>query len=329
MNNNNQNQSAPVIWALLDDRAGNRSQCLGVAECLGIPFVTKEVRYSPLARLPNCLLGASFLGLTMISRLGFREPWPDLVIAAGRRIGPVARAIKKRSGGRTKLVQIMYPGDAGIRDFDLVAVPTHDASKSGNNILSILGAPHGITEERLAQASDNWRDRLSELSTPRIAVLVGGSTRRRTFTEAMARELGQKINELAVKSGGGLMISTSRRTGRAAEEALFSQVTAPHQSFRWGEEGENPYLGYLATADVIVVTGDSVSMCSEVCASKAPVFIFAPHDLITDKHARLHQALYSEGYARPLTGEWETWDHPRLNSTECIADAIREKLGVL
>ncbi len=314
-----------VIWALLDDRAGNRSQCLGVADALGLPYTVKEVRYSVFAHLPNNLLGAQFVGLSMVSRLGFRPPWPGLVIAAGRRTAPVARAIKVRNGGRTRLVQIMYPGSSGIGDFDLIAVPTHDEPKTGTNILPILGAPHGITGEKLTQAASELRDEVSFLSTPRIAVLVGGSTRRRKFTTDMARELGHLVNDMATVTGGSLMISTSRRTGQSAEAALMSEITVPHHMFRWGQEGANPYLGYLALADGVVVTGDSVSMCSEVCATEAPVYIYAPPALITDKHARLHQLLYAGGYARPLTGEWEDGIHPRLNSADSIAEAIRNR----
>ena len=92
--------------------------------------------------------------------------------------------------------------------------------------------------------------------------------------------------------------------------------------------GTNPYRGYLALADGVVVTGDSVSMCSEVCATQAPVYIYAPSALITPKHARLHQSLYAGGYARPLSGNWEAWTHPRLNAAETIVEAMRERLGI-
>ncbi|MFM7690470.1 MAG: ELM1/GtrOC1 family putative glycosyltransferase [Alphaproteobacteria bacterium] len=32
--------------------------------------------------------------------------------------------------------------------------------------------------------------------------------------------------------------------------------------FRWGDAPPNPYAGFLACADQVVVTGDSVSMLS-------------------------------------------------------------------
>jgi mitochondrial fission protein ELM1 len=328
MDEEKQSPAHNVIWALLDDQAGNRSQCLGVVDALGLPYVVKEVRYSIFARLPNSMLGKSLIGLSMESRLGFMPPWPDVVIAAGRRIAPIARVIKEHNGGRTKLVQIMYPGKLGIGEFDLIAVPTHDEPKSGDNILPILGSPHGITLDKLSRGAAEWCDEISALPAPRIAVLVGGSTRRRPFTPKMGRELGRLVNDMAEAARGSLMISTSRRTGQSAEAALLTEITVAHHVFRWGQEGENPYQGYLALADGIVVTGDSVSMCSEACTTEAPVYIYAPPTLITDKHARLHQLLYVGGYARPLCRKWENWCHPRLNSAESIVEAARDRLGI-
>ena len=38
----------------------------------------------------------------------------------------------------------------------------------------------------------------------------------------------------------------------------------------WDGQGDNPYFGMLALADLIVVTQDSVSMISEAAATTAP-----------------------------------------------------------
>ena len=56
-------QIKPIIWLLLDDRSGNREQCLGVGEALGYTFEKKEIRYNYFARIPNFFLGSSFLYL--------------------------------------------------------------------------------------------------------------------------------------------------------------------------------------------------------------------------------------------------------------------------
>lgn len=92
---------AARVLVLADNRAGHANQALGVAEALDAPFAALRLRYNRLARLPNALLGATARHAAADSRPA--PPWPDLVIAAGRRTAPVARAVKARSGGRTRL----------------------------------------------------------------------------------------------------------------------------------------------------------------------------------------------------------------------------------
>ncbi len=311
---------------MLDDRAGHRSQCLGVAEALGLGFEVRRLEYRARAGLPNVLLGATLGGLTSASRRDLGPPWPDLVIAAGRRTAPVARAIKKASGGASRLVQIMFPGNVGAGELDLIAAPSHDNLPLRRNLYRTIGAPHWITQARLDDAAGEWREHFQDLPRPRIALLVGGSTRRRTFTEALARDLAATVSTMAAEAGGSLLVSTSRRSADAAE-TLISGLGVPARVYRWDDEGDNPYFGYLALADAFVVTGDSVSMCSEACYVTRPVYIYAPGELCVPKHARMHQDLYKGGYARPLSGTLEKWTHRSLDTAGQIAAEIRKRLG--
>jgi len=322
----------PTIWLLIDDRAGNAAQVRGVADALGLRAETRDIAYTAAGALPNMVLGASFHGLTASSRVNLVPPWPDLVIAAGRRTAPVARHIKEKNGGKTFLVQLMNPGDTGIDDFDLICVPGHDQRPGRENQIQITGAPHPVSEYKLAEAAAEWAEKFKDLPEPRIALIVGGSTKRRKFTDDMAKELAELANKTAEAAGGSLMVTTSKRTGDAAE-ALIAGLTVPNTVFRWGEKGEggageNPYFGYLACADAVIVTGDSVNMCSEACATPGPVYIFAPKKLTVMKHGLLHKELYAKGYAKPLDGTYESWTHPRLNAADEIAAEIRKRMGI-
>jgi len=316
------------VWVLADDRAGTRVQAIAVAEALGGPFTIKDIAYAPTAALPNALFGASFAGVTAECRAVLAPPWPNVVIGAGRRTAPVARAIKRKSEGRAMLVQVMHPGRAGIADLDLVAVPRHDLLPPAPNILPITGAPHRVTPEALIAAASEWRPRFDDLPRPWVALIVGGSTKRRRFTAKMARDLGRRCSAMAAAAGGSLLVTTSRRTGKPADD-LVAEITVPCRVFRWGDEGDNPYFGYLACADAVVVTGDSVSMCAEACAGTAPVYIYAPPGFAIDKHMRLHRELYDAGYARPLGETLETWHHPPLNAATDIAAEVRRRLGMV
>lgn len=315
------------VWILADERIGNVHQCLGVAEALDVPYRTKRLAYNRGARLPNVLLGRTLAHLKKESAAAIAPPWPDIVIAAGRRTVPVARTIKRRSGERAFLVQLMWPG-AHAADLNLIATPDHDRIRPRPNLLRTVGAPNHVTPQRLAAARETWRDRLAGVSPPRIAVLVGGDTRHHGFTPVLARELGRQASDLARKIGGSLMIATSRRTGGGAEEALMAAIGNRTESHFWrGGEENNPYLAYLALSDIVIVTGDSTSMCTEACATGRPVYIFAPDGATAAKHRRLHERLYARGCARPLTAACVDadplgWRYRPLNDAATIAREI-------
>ena len=152
---------SPRVWVLTDDVVGHANQSLGVAEALGLPFVTQELRYEPWAILPGALGPVWMLGEVVEHQLGLQAasrallvpPWPDLIIATGRRLGAVARWIKHiaaESHHVTRIVQIMDPVQ-GRADFDLIAAPRHDQAEARDNLVETIGAPNRITPARLAR----------------------------------------------------------------------------------------------------------------------------------------------------------------------------------
>ena len=313
---------------LADDRPGNVNQALAVAEALAWPFLVKPIRYGPFARLPNRLLGASLLGLTEAARAALAPPWPELVIAAGRRTAPVARWLKRRAPDAF-LVQLMWPGSA--RGFDLLAVPAHDdLAAERPEVIRTVGVPHRVTRERLAAAARELAPRLCALPLPRIACLVGGSNRAVRFRPSDALRLAHEASALARARGGSLLVTTSRRTGEACAVALARAIDVPRLLHRWSPGADptaNPYLGLLGAADAIIVTADSASMCSEACASGRPVFLFRPAGGASAKLARLHRALEAAGHLRPLGAAWPERCPPPLDPAAVVADAIRARLA--
>ena len=99
----------------------------------------------------------------------------------------------------------------------------------------------------------------------------------------------------------------------------------PNFSYLWGAKGDNPYLGFLACADNLIVTGDSVSMCCEATAAKKPLRIFTGSNWLTPKHLRFVQSLFDKQYATMLTDKIEedaTSKPSPLNTAKEIADKI-------
>ena len=315
------------LWALTDDRPGNTTQVLGVCDQLGKGFQEKTIRFTGLERIPNSLRGASLLGVDLASRASLVAPWPDLVIAAGRRLAPVSRWIKRQSAGKTRIVQIMFSGKAGAEDFDLIIIPRHDdlsKAKNWKNVCYITGAPTRITSELLAREAEHWRSRYETLPRPYIAMLVGGATRKHPFSRSQAYDLGERIGFLARSCGGSPLVTTSPRTSNDIADILMQELPTPNSIHTWSSGSDNPYFGILGLADIIVVTGDSVSMCAEACATSKPVYIFAPPGSVSNKHERFHQQLFDLGCARPLGQRLDSWTHLPLHPATDIADAIRK-----
>jgi len=311
----------PRIWMLADDRPGNVNQALGLAEALDEPFAVKTIGYSPIARLPNWLLPANLAGLTSASRDVLRPPWPELVIGAGRRTAPIGRWLKQQNPG-LRLVQLMWPGSAD--DFDLIAVPEHDRVPDHPVLLRTVGPPHRLRPALLQAAAADLAPRLAGLPKPYIACLIGGTSKHVDFTPEDAMSLIEGGTKLASERGGSLLVTTSRRTGEACFKALGEALKGLHLLHQWLPDGDNPYLGILGSADAVVVSADSASMCTEACATGKPVYLHAPAAGVPEKFELLHKRLAEHGCLKPLGAPWFEVKGPPDNPAKTIAAAIRQ-----
>lgn len=282
--------SIPRVWVLLGKGVGGNGQMLTLAAALGWPYEAKRLTYNPLRALPNLLLGASRLAL---GRGGdaLEPPWPDVVIAASRRSVPVARWIKRRSGGRSVLVHLLH-AQAPLRHFDLVVTMPQYRLPERDNVMCVTGALNRIDRPRLEAAAQEWKDRLEGLPRPWIAVLVGGDSSSYRFEPGVAARLGREASALARRMGGSLLVTTSARTRARAADALFAAIDVPHHRYRWkAHDVANPYLAYLAAADHFIVTVDSASLPMEACSTGKPVQVF-----------EWPRARGAASASRPLTG---------------------------
>jgi uncharacterized protein len=300
---------------MTDGKPGMENQCLGLAEALGVAPEIKRVAPRPPWRwLPPHLW---FSPLSAVD--GVAPPWPELLIATGRQTVALALAIKARNRA-TFAVQIQDPV-AGRSRFDLIAVPEHD-NLTGANVIATLGALHRVTPEVLAAAAPKFIPMLAPLPRPLVAVLLGGANKQYRLTEGRARALAEGLARIP----GGLAITPSRRTGDDAMRIIRAALGAK-PAVIWDGTGENPYFGFLAHADAIVVTGDSVSMVSEACATGKPVHVF---DLEggSRKFERFHRTLRDRGITRRFDGTLAAWRYPPLDDTQRVAEEVRRRFAL-
>ncbi|HMB75850.1 MAG TPA: mitochondrial fission ELM1 family protein [Kiloniellaceae bacterium] len=316
-------ETAPRCWVLTDGKAGMETQCLGLAEALGLaPEIKRISMGKPWRWLPPQAVIRPLTRLTAKGD-GLAPPWPDLLIASGRKSVAPAIAIRKAAGGRCFTVQIQNPA-VDLKNFDMVVTPLHDGL-SGDNVVTTLGAMGRVTPALLAAAADRFAPRYRHLPRPRVAVLVGGSNGAYRLTPEIATALARSLADLARREGAGLMVTASRRTGGRNERILHDGLAAVAADL-WDGSGENPYFGILGLADHIVVTADSVNMVSEAAASGKPVHVVALEGG-SRKFDRFHDAMAAKGITRAFDGRLATWAYPPLCETARVAALVRARLA--
>ncbi|MEQ8860268.1 MAG: ELM1/GtrOC1 family putative glycosyltransferase [Pseudomonadales bacterium] len=264
----------PRIWVLASYRAGENRQITGLADNLGLPWEHRRLHYRPRASGFGLLRQVSADGIDRAASDPLQAPWPDLVISAGLRNEPVARWIRERSGGRTRLVFIgrtWLPPD----HLDLLVTTPQYRIPEHPRVLHNLLTLHDLTPEFLARARERWMPHFAPLPRPWIGVLLGGPSGPFALGVNAAARLAAALDDLRAGRGGTILGTGSPRTPTAALDVLESGIRKPALLHRWRpDDPDNPYLGILACADELVITGDSVSMLSEAAATGAPVRIF-------------------------------------------------------
>ena len=87
--------------------------------------------------------------------------------------------------------------------------------------------------------------------------------------------------------------------------------------------GENPLKEMISYADEFVVTGDSVSMVSQLCQYEKPVRIIFNKKFCSTKHIKFCTKLIDQGYAYPFESLLEKCDNIKtFNTTKKISKKI-------
>ena len=295
------------------------SQCIGLAERLGLkPEIKRVSPRFPWSGLPPQLWAAPFSALGSTSS-ELSAPWPDILIATGRQTVALTLAIKKASPS-TLTVQLQNPTFA-LNRFDVVIAPAHDRL-TGDNVISTAGALHGVSSQKLEQATVEFASRYAGLNKPLIGVLIGGTNKKFRFTSANATQLAALLQQAIKQCGGSLAITPSRRTGDENIRIIRKALANESVDF-WDGSVDNPYFGILALADAFIVTGDSVNMVSEAIATGKPVHVFQLSGG-SAKFSRFHRGLEQNGITRTFTGEIEHWRYPGTDDMTLAAEAVEK-----
>lgn len=310
-------------WLLTDGHAGNVRQAAALAHALGsAPERQIVLRPGVLARwlAPNRWPGADGAFGPELERL--LDSPPELAIGCGRQGALATRLLRQRG---SKAVQILDPRIAASH-WDLVVVPEHDRLRAPN-VLTLQGSLHSVDDAWLETARRDFPE-LAELPAPRTALLVGGASKHARLDTAWLDTLFAQLQPVLEREGGSLLLSASRRTDAALRERLRAFAS------RWAgrcwlgpDDGENPYPGFLAHADRIVCSPDSVNMLSEASATRVPVFVADP-GAVQGRPRHFVDSLIASGRARPVDASLAPFDVVPLRETARVAALVRERLSL-
>lgn len=249
---------------------------------------------------------------------GLTRPYPDIAIGCGRQAIAPLMALK-RAAPAIFTCYIQDP-HVGAEHFDLVIAPEHD-DLSGPNVEPMIGAPGRITRDMIVKATVVFEDRLNAMPMPRVAMLIGGTSKSHKLTEANHRQHKQAAVD-ALDQGYSLLITASRRTPDWVI-ADYAALATKHDNI-WLYDGtgkDNPYFAFLGGADVILVTEDSTNMLTEACATGKSVFTLAMTGK-AGKFQALYDALSARCHMAPYAGHFNAADYEPLDETSRIASHV-------
>lgn len=293
---------------------GTENQCVGVAEALG---VTPEIKHFELRQPWKTLTPYIGFECGFTFKPAFKPPYPDVVIAGGRKSVAALRYIEHHTQSRVFSVFLQNPKIPSTY-FDLVCAPKHDRLE-GKNVIETIGAPNRVTHDLLVAEREKLPQFTAEKKTPKVAVLIGGKSKHHSLSLIQMKAIIRQLQKLDAR----LMITASRRTGRFNKKLLHKAKF--DNAYIWNGKGENPYFAMLDAADFIICTDDSVSMLSEACSTGKPVYII-PLEGGSEKISRFLSLLKEQNMVRDFEGKLESWSYVPLMDATLVAQEIGRRL---
>ena len=301
-------------WILSSGLIGCENQCLGVIERLGIETEIKKIKPSMAVSL-FAPYGTPFLNPQV------REPWPDLVIAAGRKTIPYLKYIRRASKKECKTIYLQDPR-IDSKEFDIVWAPEHD-SIEGNNVIKTITSPNRVTNELLNYHHDEWLDKLSKLKGPFIGFLIGGKSKAYNFNDAECEKIIQALN-FVISNGYTPLITLSRRSPKKLSNRIKNLLINEKNLFYDGQ-GDNPYFAILKASEIIITTPDSANMISEAINVPKPVY-YIDIKSNSKRFNKFINALVNSGHIRPFENNIDYFQNKKLDPTKEIVDYIYKNL---
>jgi len=293
-------------WVLVDE--GNPSletQCLGLVEAMDFPAHLHRVSLPWLWRNLPLWAGPNIMFRVQSSPKPLMSPWPSFVICAGKVGLKIGNYLRKRHHAYTVAFE---PASAS---FHKIIVEGHTSSEKRNKIMT-FGPLHRIQPGVILQARQAFYRKIDHLPKPRVGVFLEGSEPLEPLIETLI--------SLYKKNPFSLMIHGKALSEESLKRLAIAFKKIPH--LLWYGQEEDPYLGFLAHSDAIVVSPTSSLMVAEAGSVGKPLFIYPSFGL----NAYV-QTLMQKGYAPLLSKESHLFSGPVLSplqETQRVAQIIKD-----
>lgn len=328
--------SRPIsVLAVLTDRKSNNTQILSLAKA-----ITKDenihrrtVFFNNLVKMPNFLLSIIPVWLTLKKNEEVYDiDHCDILITCGRRSVRYARHLKKYKFKNAKIVQIMNP-DFLSYGIDLLLLPEHDRSYiSHKNIIRFRGSLISDLENQLLPDSKEYVKSIEQsLKPPYISVVIGGNSKNFKFQGEMIEEFMRRVNLVAKNMNATLLITNSPRTSKHITDLIKKNLHDRAIFYDYHTLEKNPYHIFLNIADYNIVTGDSISMVSELISTGKPTYVFTD-GIKSRKYNHFHNSIILNNSVRELRRDLlklENFRPNKINDLDAIAKIVLEKLNLI
>jgi KDO2-lipid IV(A) lauroyltransferase len=231
----------------------------------------------------------------------------DYVISCGSQAAGVNLILSRNHLARS--ISILTPGMVSKDRFDVVVGLEHDRPRPvpGARLISLKVSPNLISPAYLKEQSEGLLRHYSHLKgnvRMKFGIMIGGDTAEVKFNESQINELMVQIKEAALHYNADILVTTSRRTPAGVEQAIAKALKGFERCALCIIANQNNIPeavgGILALSDLVIVSGESISMVSEALASGKGTIVFSPRgrygEKPRDKYEEFVLKLNDQGY---------------------------------
>jgi Kdo2-lipid IVA lauroyltransferase/acyltransferase len=208
-----------------------------------------------------------------------------------------------------KSISILTPGLLSQERFNAVVLPQHDRPRNSGRTHLIMPkvSPNLINAVYLKEQSEGLIKYYSHLKASvrtKFGVLIGGNAQGIEFNEAQVYALIDQIKEAALHYNADILLTTSRRTPEAVEQIILKGLKNFERCSLCiiANQRNVPEAvgGILGMSDLVIVSGESISMVSEALSSGKRTIVFSPRGQYMhkprDKYEEFALKLNDQGY---------------------------------